>query len=31
VVSEDRGGGGNAGIIRSPIRATTLPDSLRRV
>src|SRR5580700_2739034 len=22
----DRGGGGNGGIIRSPIRATTLPD-----
>ena len=23
----DRGGGGNVGIIRSPLRATTLPDN----
>ena len=27
----DRGGGGNVGIIRSPLRATTLPDNRHEV
>jgi hypothetical protein len=30
-VRNDRGDGGNVGIIRSPVRATVLPDIFQRV